>query len=300
MQDGTTWFQELGKLTSPRQKEERIRREAEARRAPPRDGAPGRATSGRTPAAPRMTDSERKERMEAQSRAQAQAQREQRINTEAEVKMGSSLSSGGALPDEDSRTSPATAIGQQRDARISGDRGVEVADRAYQRAIVKPNKDKIDQEEVEAAAGQVFASKDQKATPFGSVDSNSLVPLKGIVVRGATRAVAATPGLTSSEAGRTISNMLASGMDLRPDGTIAPKNDPRAPGIRLDRQTIEDITRFRRGAPAPAAQPRPGAQGPAQPKTRDPAAAEIGAGFLRNRGIQTPPREPTAFSDMGM
>jgi hypothetical protein len=306
MQDGTTWFKELGKLASPRDKEARLRREGEARRAPRNaDGSPmtGRARTAAAPPVEGRTPGERREFAERQRLAREQEGRERRINTQAEVQMGQALTPDVSLPDDDSRTAAATGIGRQRDALVNADRGVEMADREYRRATVKPSKDKVDQEEVELAAGKAFASDDGKSTPFGAVDSSVLAPLKGIIGRGAARAVAATPGLTSSEAGRTISNMLKSGMDLRPDGTVAPKNEPRGVGIRLDRQTIEDITRFRRGAPAPA-QPRP-APGPAMPppvRPRDPGAAEIGAGFLQQRGIQPPSRErdPSVLSDLGM
>jgi hypothetical protein len=311
MQDGTTWFKEMGKLTSPRDKEAAARRIAEARRAPGRDG---NATTGRTrtAAAPPVegrTPGERREFAERQRLAREQEGRERRINTQAEVQMGQSLTPGVSFPDDDSRTAPATGIGRQRDALVSADRGVEMADREYKRATVKPNKDTADPEEIELAAGKAFASDDGKATPFGAVEGSVLAPLKGIIVRGASRAIAATPGLTSSEAGRTISNMLKSGMDLRPDGTVAPKNEPRGAGIRLDRQTIEDITRFRRGAAAPA-QPRPGS-GPAMPPPRGQAerdaAAAYGAPLLGKYGIQppprtqtAPPRDPNVFSDLGM
>jgi hypothetical protein len=311
MQDGTTWFKEMGKLASPRDKEERLRREGEARRAPRNaDGSPmtGRTRTAAAPPVEGRTPGERREFAERQRLAREQEGRERRINTQAEVQMGQSLTPGVSFPDDDSRTAAATGIGRQRDALVSADRGVEMADREFKRATVKPNKDTADPDEIELAAGKAFASDDGKATPFGAVEGSVLAPLKGIIVRGASRAIAATPGLTSSEAGRTISNMLKSGMDLRPDGTVAPKNEPRGAGIRLDRQTIEDITRFRRGAAAPA-QPRPGS-GPAMPppvRPRDPAAAEIGAGFLQQRGIQppprtqtAPPRDPNVFSDLGM
>jgi hypothetical protein len=316
MQDGTTWFQELGKLTSPRQKEERLRREAEARRAPPRDGAPGRAPSGRTPAAPRMTEGERKERLAEEQRVAARTQADGALAPQAQAQK-SAIDDVADMTSGEGIRARATSRQEVDRAGTRDRRELDMMEQAYQRALPKTNVPKADADEIMAGAAKVFGGKGEGADPFGQVPEQMRASASSTVSRAAARAVAATPGLTSSEAGRMVSNMFKYGMTLRSDGSVAPANEPRSPGIRLDRQSVEDISRLRTGGPGrtlaareaatapakpndPRMQLRPGTQAPAARKPVDPSVAAGAAGILERYGIPGKARDPNTFSDLGM
>ena len=268
LQDGTQWFQSMGFLAS---QQGRQARGAQGGRGQPSERSP------RAPAPPRLSEGERREQADQQRRTTADQQRAAAVDTAAKRQMESvdqqaDMASGEGIR---ARAANRQAIQSSADQVKQLQQNVSRADEEFRRAVPRANVPKADQDEVRTGASAVFgtaADGKKEADPFGKVPEAQRSAVATVVSRAAARAVMAGSGLTSDAAGRIVAEIIAKGPEFRADGTVAPRGDGRGVGVYLDRQSLEDIARLRKGQPS--APQQPAQQTAPRPAQRSGAAAQ--------------------------